>query len=224
MPLTCARTATWSRMPTTRRVKWTGWCVRRACRRQTRVLDLCCGQGRHTLDLARRGHTHVTGLDRSRYLVTLARKRARAAGLKASFHEGDARQFQLRRSSVRRGRGARQFLRLLRSVRRRSGRASFDSKRARHPRHRGARHLRWSLGTREFRTPLLGMDRCEHARLPRTRAVCRPYATRVSRSRGQHVARCRGRSILRTAPVRPRHAATPFRPPQSSATSASTTS
>src|SRR6187397_825913 len=31
--------------------------------RHHRVLDLCCGQGRHSLELARRGFRHVTGLD-----------------------------------------------------------------------------------------------------------------------------------------------------------------
>ena len=56
-----------------------------------RILDLCCGQGRHCLELARRGFQHVTGLDRSRYLIRLARRRAKKAGLSISFHEGDAR-------------------------------------------------------------------------------------------------------------------------------------
>jgi len=56
-----------------------------------RILDLCCGQGRHCLELARRGFGHVTGLDRSRYLIRLARRRAKKAGLNISFHEGDAR-------------------------------------------------------------------------------------------------------------------------------------
>ncbi|HUF10107.1 MAG TPA: class I SAM-dependent methyltransferase [Rhodothermales bacterium] len=56
-----------------------------------RILDLCCGQGRHCLELARRGFQHVTGLDRSRYLIRLARRRAKKAGLPISFHEGDAR-------------------------------------------------------------------------------------------------------------------------------------
>ncbi|MBX6367207.1 MAG: methyltransferase domain-containing protein [Rhodospirillales bacterium] len=60
-----------------------------------RILDLCCGQGRHVLELARRGFKHVTGIDRSRYLVRLARKRARQRGLAVSFHEGDARKFRL---------------------------------------------------------------------------------------------------------------------------------
>src|SRR5580700_6210960 len=45
--------------------------------RNDRVLDLCCGQGRHSLELARRGFSRVTGLDRSRYLIRLARKRAK---------------------------------------------------------------------------------------------------------------------------------------------------
>jgi D-alanine-D-alanine ligase len=56
-----------------------------------RVLDLCCGQARHLIELARRGFGHLTGMDRSRYLVRLARRRARAAGARIKLHEGDAR-------------------------------------------------------------------------------------------------------------------------------------
>jgi D-alanine-D-alanine ligase len=63
--------------------------------RNDRILDLCCGQGRHSLELARRGFPHVTGLDRSRYLIRLARKRAKQRSLQVSFHEGDARRFRL---------------------------------------------------------------------------------------------------------------------------------
>ncbi len=59
-----------------------------------RILDLCCGQGRHVLELARRGFKNVTGIDRSRYLIRLARKRARQRNLQVSFHEGDARRFR----------------------------------------------------------------------------------------------------------------------------------
>ena len=55
------------------------------------ILDLCCGQGRHVLELARRGYKHVSGLDRSRYLVRLAKKRAANEKLTAVFKEGDAR-------------------------------------------------------------------------------------------------------------------------------------
>ncbi len=57
----------------------------------SQILDLCCGQGRHCLELARRGFKNVTGVDRSRYLIRLARKRAQNEGLNVVFKEGDAR-------------------------------------------------------------------------------------------------------------------------------------
>jgi D-alanine-D-alanine ligase len=55
------------------------------------ILDLCCGQGRHCLELARRGFKNVMGVDRSRYLIRLAKKRAQNEGLQVLFKEGDAR-------------------------------------------------------------------------------------------------------------------------------------
>ena len=55
------------------------------------ILDLCCGQGRHCLELARRGFKQVTGVDRSRYLIRLAKKRAQMESLQVVFKEGDAR-------------------------------------------------------------------------------------------------------------------------------------
>ena len=64
-----------------------------------RILDLCCGQGRHCLELARRGFNHVAGLDRSRYLIRLARKRAKQLDFSVSFHEGDARKFRFPENS-----------------------------------------------------------------------------------------------------------------------------
>lgn len=60
-----------------------------------RLLDLCCGQGRHLLTLAKRGFKHLTGIDRSRYLIRLARRRATKTKLEVRFHEGDARRFRL---------------------------------------------------------------------------------------------------------------------------------
>ncbi len=65
-----------------------------------RLLDLCCGQGRHSLELAKRGFHHINGVDRSRYLIRLARKRAKALGYSVSFSEGDARHFRLKDSSI----------------------------------------------------------------------------------------------------------------------------
>ncbi|MBN2380049.1 methyltransferase domain-containing protein [candidate division WOR-3 bacterium] len=55
------------------------------------ILDLCCGQGRHTLELARRDFTNVEGMDRSHYLIQRARSQARKEALVVRFREGDAR-------------------------------------------------------------------------------------------------------------------------------------
>ncbi|MDH3378222.1 MAG: methyltransferase domain-containing protein [Gammaproteobacteria bacterium] len=59
--------------------------------RDARILDLCCGQGRHVLEMARQGYRNVHGLDRSHYLVTRARGIARKEGLPVTLKEGDAR-------------------------------------------------------------------------------------------------------------------------------------
>ncbi|GBD38965.1 Demethylrebeccamycin-D-glucose O-methyltransferase [bacterium HR37] len=58
---------------------------------EDRILDLCCGQGRHSLELARLGFMNIDGLDRSHYLIQKARAKAREEGLKVRFREGDAR-------------------------------------------------------------------------------------------------------------------------------------
>ena len=62
----------------------------------TNILDLCCGQGRHTLEFWRRGYHGVEGLDRSHYLIQKARKQAQSEGLEARFREGDARKISNR--------------------------------------------------------------------------------------------------------------------------------
>ena len=64
------------------------------------ILDLCCGQGRHSLELARRGFTRVTGVDRSGYLIRMARRRAKKEGLAVTFREGDARNFRMPKASL----------------------------------------------------------------------------------------------------------------------------
>jgi D-alanine-D-alanine ligase len=58
---------------------------------EDRILDLCCGQGRHSVELSRRGFRHVEGMDRSHYLIQRAKGNARKDGLKVRFREGDAR-------------------------------------------------------------------------------------------------------------------------------------
>lgn len=56
-----------------------------------RVLDHCCGAGRHSLELARRGHL-VTGLDISGSLLAIAQRRAAVESLDISWVECDARE------------------------------------------------------------------------------------------------------------------------------------
>ena len=55
------------------------------------VLDLACGWGRHSVELARAGF-RVTGLDLSETLLARARKRAAAAGVEVEFVRGDMRE------------------------------------------------------------------------------------------------------------------------------------
>jgi len=55
------------------------------------ILDLCGGQGRHSLELSRRGFMNVTVLDYSRYLIELGKKRASQEELNTIFIRGDAR-------------------------------------------------------------------------------------------------------------------------------------
>jgi SAM-dependent methyltransferase len=56
-----------------------------------RILDLCCGFGRHTVPLARMGY-RVTGLDLSPVLLAKARSAAQEAGVDVAFHQGDMRE------------------------------------------------------------------------------------------------------------------------------------
>jgi D-alanine-D-alanine ligase len=55
------------------------------------ILDLACGQGRHSLELARQGFGNVYGLDRSHYLIRKAKTIMQQEQLKVNFKEGDAR-------------------------------------------------------------------------------------------------------------------------------------
>ena len=55
------------------------------------VLDLACGQGRHVLELARRGLKNLYGMDRSHYLIRRAKQTNVTEKLNVNFKEGDAR-------------------------------------------------------------------------------------------------------------------------------------
>jgi SAM-dependent methyltransferase len=60
--------------------------------RRGTVLDLCCGPGRHSVALAKRGF-QVTGVDRTRFFLSKARRRARVARARVEFVESDMRDF-----------------------------------------------------------------------------------------------------------------------------------
>ncbi|MEW6046596.1 MAG: class I SAM-dependent methyltransferase [Bacillota bacterium] len=57
------------------------------------ILDLCCGPGRHSLELARRGF-RVTGADRTAAFLAEARRRADAEGLPLELVQSDMRHFR----------------------------------------------------------------------------------------------------------------------------------
>lgn len=66
----------------------------------SKVLDICCGAGRHSIELARRGYD-VTGFDLSEYLIEEAKKTFKEnpeKNLKLKFLNKDMRNFNFRNS------------------------------------------------------------------------------------------------------------------------------
>jgi D-alanine-D-alanine ligase len=59
------------------------------------ILDLCGGQGRHALELARRGYRPPVVLDYSEFLLRRGQREAAEAGLDVTFALGDARAMDL---------------------------------------------------------------------------------------------------------------------------------
>jgi SAM-dependent methyltransferase len=58
----------------------------------SKILDLCCGPGRHSLELARRG-LGVTGVDRTVLYLDQAKAKAKEEKLKIEFVQEDMRHF-----------------------------------------------------------------------------------------------------------------------------------
>lgn len=58
--------------------------------RNTRILDLGCGTGRHSIELAKRGY-QVVGIDLSESLLKSARQKASEENLQIDFQKQDAR-------------------------------------------------------------------------------------------------------------------------------------
>ena len=59
----------------------------------SKLLDLCCGQGRHSLEFARRGYK-VTGVDRTKRYLEKAKKEAARENLSVEFIEDDMTDFK----------------------------------------------------------------------------------------------------------------------------------
>jgi len=58
-----------------------------------KILDLPCGPGRHSIELARRGFA-MTGVDRTEQYLDEARCRADAAGVSVEWRQADMREFR----------------------------------------------------------------------------------------------------------------------------------
>ena len=74
--------------------------VERACglKKNSVILDVGCGAGRHTLELAQRGYQNLTAYDFSARLLRQAKVKAEEYGFKINFEEKDYR--HLRRGGV----------------------------------------------------------------------------------------------------------------------------
>ncbi|HNU61033.1 MAG TPA: methyltransferase domain-containing protein [Methanofastidiosum sp.] len=55
-----------------------------------KIIDIGCGTGRHSIELARRGYT-VTGIDLSECMLEMAKQKAKEAKVKVEFIKADAR-------------------------------------------------------------------------------------------------------------------------------------
>jgi 2-polyprenyl-3-methyl-5-hydroxy-6-metoxy-1,4-benzoquinol methylase len=60
--------------------------------RQAEILDIGCGTGRHSVELAGRGYRNLMGIDLSDALLERAREKAQEKNLKISFQKHDARE------------------------------------------------------------------------------------------------------------------------------------
>ncbi len=63
--------------------------------KQINILDIGCGTGRHSVELAKRGYT-ITGVDLSPAQLRRAEEKASEAGVKVTFLQGDARALQFK--------------------------------------------------------------------------------------------------------------------------------
>lgn len=61
-----------------------------------RILDVACGNGRHTIELKKRGY-NIDGLDFSSYLIGVAKKHAKQENLEINFYKQDIHKLNLKK-------------------------------------------------------------------------------------------------------------------------------
>jgi SAM-dependent methyltransferase len=59
----------------------------------SKILDLCCGPGRHSIEFAKKGYS-VTGVDRTSTYIKKAQEQATSSGVKIDFIIEDMRKFR----------------------------------------------------------------------------------------------------------------------------------
>lgn len=64
-----------------------------------KILDLACGQGRHSIEFYKRGYREIEGVDISEYLIRKAKQRAKKENLKIRFRKADARNLPYKEST-----------------------------------------------------------------------------------------------------------------------------
>ena len=65
--------------------------------KQLKILDVGCGTGRHSIELAKRGYD-LTGIDLSGSMLEKAKKKAEQNGVRVGFLQHDARNLQFKRA------------------------------------------------------------------------------------------------------------------------------
>lgn len=63
-------------------------------KKKDKILDIACGNGRHTIELKKRGYD-VDGLDFSNYLIRIAKKQAKKENLETNFYTQDIHKINL---------------------------------------------------------------------------------------------------------------------------------
>lgn len=62
--------------------------------KESAILDLACGYGRHAIALAKRGYKNVSGLDLTELYIKMAREKAQGLAIPPHFVQGDMSDFE----------------------------------------------------------------------------------------------------------------------------------